>query len=181
MVEECVHLFPDGRKCRRIPKRGKKLCPAHHPQRRRRTPLEENEAFLKEMFAFVDTLRAMDSADLLYATTGFLADIHALIDRCSSRSHRIAFSRASTAVGIAADRLVELARGLRQEPAPRPQPQPPTPASSQSLTPEARARFHRAEALLNCGRILTPQELSDICDDMISTPESNPETSCTLK
>ena len=101
MVEECVHLFPDGRKCRRIPKRGQKLCPAHHPQRRRRTPLEENEAFLKEMFAFVDTLRAMDSADLLYATTGFLADIHALIDRCSSRSHRIAFSRASTAVGIA--------------------------------------------------------------------------------
>jgi hypothetical protein len=70
---------------------------------------------------------------------------------------------------------VELARGLRQES--RPQPLPPTPASSQSLSPEARARFRRAEALLNSDRVLTPEELGVICDDMISTLESNPKTS----
>ena len=41
MVQECVHLYEDGRKCRRIPKRGQKLCPAHRPHARRRRPVRK--------------------------------------------------------------------------------------------------------------------------------------------
>ncbi len=182
MVEECVHLFPDGRKCRRIPKRGQKLCPAHRSQPHRRAPLEEKEAFYKEMVAFIAHLEAMETADLLYATTGFLADIHALVDRCSSRRHRIAFHRATASVGIAVDRLTELARGLHQGPSarPMPPPQPFVPATSRPLSPEARARLERAEAILDSDRDLTDQELRDLCDQMTSILESNVGTTSTL-
>lgn len=180
MLEECVHILPDGRTCRRIPKRGQKLCPAHRPHRRRRAPLEENQAFLKEMAAFVRSLEAMESDDLLYSTVGFLADIQILIDRRSSRRDRFAFGRASAAAATAADRLVELARGLRQPSASQPQPQPPAPPSSQPLSPEARARLQHLEALTNSGRTLTPEELSYVCEEMLNTLNSHTKTLSTL-
>jgi hypothetical protein len=65
MVQECAHLYENGRKCRRIPKRGQPLCPAHRSPRRRRSPLEENEAFMEEIFAFAERLKAMALDDLL--------------------------------------------------------------------------------------------------------------------
>jgi hypothetical protein len=117
MVEECVHVNEKGHKCRRIPKRGQKLCPAHRARRRQRGALEENPAFFQEMDVFMNRLKAMNLEDLLYATTGALGDIHALIDRRSSRRDRAAYMRATVAVGEATDRifltLVRLPRRAR--------------------------------------------------------------------
>ena len=181
MVEECTHLFPDGRKCRRIPKRGHKLCSSHSARRRRRHVLEENDAFFTEMRAFVRNLEAMGSEDLFYATTGFLAEIHPLVDRCSSRPHRIAFHRATAALSISADRLVLTARGLHPSSAPpQSQPQPPAPPSAQPLTPEVRAQFQDYEKLLTSGRVFTPAELVQMCESMLSILESNGATTCTF-
>ncbi len=181
MVEECVYFYPDGRKCRRIPKRGQKLCSTHRPQPRRRAPLEENDDVIRQLLAFADTLRALPLADLLYQTTGLLADIHVLIDRRSSRRHRIAFHRACAAVGIAADRLAELAQRSRPQSTTHPSvPTPPAPAPSQTLTPEAKARVKQIDALLSSNSNLSPEEVMRIYDELISITESNGKTTCTL-
>jgi hypothetical protein len=115
MVEECVHVNEKGHKCRRIPKRGQKLCPAHRARRRQRGALEENPAFFQEMDVFMNRLKAMNLEDLLYATTGALGDIHALIDRRSSRRDRAAYMRATVAVGEATDRIFLTLSGYRAE------------------------------------------------------------------
>ena len=181
MVEECVYLYPEGRKCRRIPKRGQKLCSTHRPQPRRRAPLEENEDVIRQLLAFADTLRALPTADLLYETTGLLADIHVLIDRRSSRRHRIAFHRACAAVSIAADRLAEFAQRSRPQSTTHPAPQaPPAPASSPTLAPEALARVRQIDALLSSNVNLSPEEVMRIYNELLSITESNGKTTCTL-
>ena len=114
------------------------------------------------MGAFVDRLHAMETAALLYETTGVLADVHFLIDRRSSRKDRITFSRATAAVSIAADRLELMDQQRRRQPAlPSHLPQPPGPVGPQvparPLTPQARARFQRADALLDSGKVLSPR------------------------
>jgi hypothetical protein len=62
----------------------------------------------------------------------------------------------------------------RRQPAlPSHLPQPPGPVGPQvparPLTPQARARFQRADALLDSGKVLSPQELARICEDLIGT------------
>ncbi|HUB18307.1 MAG TPA: hypothetical protein VL990_06710 [Acidobacteriaceae bacterium] len=176
MVEECIHVFPDGRKCRRIPKRGHRFCPAHRPHRGR-TPLE-NEAFHREMFAFCDRLQALSLPALLAETNGALADIQGVIERYASRRHRLAFTRATIAVTMACDRVAETAQSLRQRPAaPPPAPQPPLgpPLSSQELSPEALARIREAESVLSNGP-LTPEQLDQICGDLLSTLNADTRT-----
>jgi hypothetical protein len=113
MVQECAHLYENGRKCRRIPKRGQPLCPAHRSPRRRRSPLEENEAFMEELFTFVERLKAMALDDLFYATGEMLANIHVLVDRRSSRRNRMDFSRATAAISVTADRIADIAIARR--------------------------------------------------------------------
>jgi hypothetical protein len=67
------------------------------------------------MDAFLNRLKAMNLEDLLYATTGALADIHGLIDRRSSRRDRAAFMRATVATGEAADRICLTLAGYRAD------------------------------------------------------------------
>lgn len=172
MVEECVHILPDGRKCRRIPKRGQKLCPAHRSRRRPRAPFEEDQAFVQEMTAFIRSLKTIQTADLLYGTVGFLGDLQPLIERRLSRRHRVTFHRASVALSVSADRLVHLARGMYPPAAPRTQPQQPAGAVYPPLRPEDRARFQRIESLLNSGRALTPEELCSVSEEMVRTLKS---------
>jgi hypothetical protein len=187
MVEECVHILPSGRKCRRIPKRGQKFCSSHRPGRRRRPPLHEDHAFRQQMFAFVERLQTLSLPDLLYETTGLLTDIHLLIDRRCSRPHRLAFSRACAAAGLAADGLFALSRARSQAPPAQPpshatsrpetsspapsRSKPPAPPPPPAAKPNIMARLHHAETLLNSGRTLTPQELTDLCSDLINTSE----------
>jgi hypothetical protein len=181
MFEECAYLYDDGRKCRRIPKRGQKLCPAHRSRARRRLPLEENEAFRTQLSAFVDRLEAMPLQDLLYATTEVLADIHALVDRRSSRRDRIAFSRATAALGVSADRLEETLRSFRnpQQPGPASPAQSSTPtASTGPLSPENRASFAEAAKALEVP--LSREQLGATLDRLLSILNSNAGTTSTL-
>lgn len=172
MFEECVHILADGRKCRRIPKRGQKLCPAHSAPPRRRTPLEENDAFQRDMASFLDHLNPLPLPELLNQTVGLLAEIHLLIDRHASRRDRLAFARATAAVGIAGDRIEEVMRGplpntpLQSMPARHPS----APRHSQRLSSETLARIERAEAILNSGRLIPPQELDELIRDLDSCP-----------
>ena len=88
MVEECTHICANGRKCRRIPKRGQALCPAHRPSRRQRRPLEEDSAFNQQMSSWVDRLQAMELATFLSQTQAALSDLQPIIDRRLSRRDR---------------------------------------------------------------------------------------------
>ncbi len=169
MFEECVHLFPDGRKCRRIPKRGQNLCPAHRPQLRR-TRLEENDAFQRDMASFLPGLNALPLPQLLNQTIGLLAQIRLLIDRHASRRDRLAFARATAAIGVAGDRIAEIMRGPLPNTLPQSMParHPSTPLLPQRFTPEALARIERAEAILNSGRLIPPEELEELIRDLDS-------------
>ena len=103
MTDPCAHRYPDGRPCRRVPRRGQPFCPAHRPNRVR----EEKEAALALILGCRDELDAMSLAGLLFATSQALANIHSLIERKSSRRHRADFLRAVTAVCLAAHRVDE--------------------------------------------------------------------------
>jgi len=181
MVEECSHIRANGQKCRRLPKRGQKYCAAHHPSRRRpRRAFEEDQAFHNAMFAFVDRLRAMTLEDLLYAVCDAINDLHFVVDRHCSRRHRAFFHRASTALTITAERITEdrLAQTRRAPVPPRPPATPATPPFS--LTPEQRAGAQSALEALTASPNLSPEQLIEICDRMLSTLEPNQSTTSTL-
>jgi hypothetical protein len=168
MVQECAHTFPDGRKCRRIPKRGQPLCPAHQ-SRPRRAFLEENEAFHREIDVFIHRLDAMPLPELLDETAGLLAGIQRLVDRRSSRRDRLAFVRTNTAVCAAGERLEEALRATPRYASPlsAPPTQPPsTPPPHQPLTPQSLARLERAQAILNSGRMIPPEEFDELISDL---------------
>jgi len=102
MVQECIHVYENGHKCGRIPRRGERLCAAHQAPRARH---DAEESFNREMFAWVDRLDAMHPADLLDTLQGCLSAIQPLIERKSSRASRVAFTRATVAVTTVIDRL----------------------------------------------------------------------------
>lgn len=113
-VQECAHIYPDGRTCRRIPKRGEKLCLGHQAHRRRR-PGEEDEAFERQMTGWADQLDAMPLEKLLCIAQESLIGVAELIDRKASRAHRVAFTRASIAVTFAANKLDQTVAGYRAQ------------------------------------------------------------------
>ena len=188
MVEECAHVNEAGHKCRRIPKRGQKLCPAHRSPRRRRRLLEEDPAFFQDMDAFLNRLKAMNLEDLLYATTGALADIHGLIDRRSSRRDRAAFMRATVATGEAADRICLTLAGYRADSrtstpgTTSPRTISPGPASSETINPATPARpFPLQPSALTTGMPqLSPEELQAACAQLLSILDSNGTTASIL-
>jgi len=171
MVEECSHICANGRKCRRIPKRGQALCPAHRPSRRQRRPLEEDSAFNQQMSSWVDRLQAMELATFLSQTQAALSDLQPIIDRRLSRRDRAAYTRASIAVTVAIDRLAEAEVGLR----------PPAPLAGQTASP-GRPLTPRAAATVEAVRSaqLSPEQLDDLCNQMLSILEPNASTSSTL-
>jgi hypothetical protein len=181
MVEECVHVNEKGHKCRRIPKRGQKLCPAHRTRRRQRGVLEENTAFFQKMDVFMNQLKAMNLEDLLYATSGALGDIHGLIDRRSSRRDRAAYTRATVAVGEAADRIFLTIAGYRAE-------QEQRSGTTKSATidpatipaPLAKLFAVPPSALPSATPQLSPEELQAACAQLLSILDSNGTTTSIL-
>jgi hypothetical protein len=113
-VQECAHIYPDGRTCRRIPKRGDKFCLGHQAHRQRR-PGEEDEAFERQMTGWADQLDSMPLEKLLCATQESLIGIAELIDRKASRAHRIAFTRAAIAVSSTVNKMEEAMSGFRAQ------------------------------------------------------------------
>lgn len=201
MVEECVHVNEKGHKCRRIPKRGQKLCPAHRTRRRQRGVLEENPAFFLEMDEFMNHLQAMNLEDLLYATTGALGDIHALIDRRSSRRDRAAYMRATVAVGEAMDRIFLTLSGYRADQDRRSGTTRPGTVSPETATSRIATSGSTKSATINPATIpaplaklfalppsaqpsatpeLSPEELQAACAQLLSILDSNGTTASIL-
>ena len=103
MVHECNHRYPDGRRCRRIPKRGEPLCRDH--KRSRRQPHTEDPAFIRQMEAYADRLITLP-LDVLAAEVQFaLAAMHPILDSRFSRTWRLLFNRAEIAVAALAEEL----------------------------------------------------------------------------
>jgi hypothetical protein len=172
MVEECTHIYANGRKCRRIPKRGQALCPAHRPSRRRRRSLEEGPGFDRQMSSWVDHLRAMELDAFLSQTQAALGDLQPIIDRRLSRRDRAAYTRASIAVTVAIDRLDEI------ELVPRTSPPSPNFAArpGRPLPPPAAT----AVEALRAAPQLSPLQLDALCNQMLSILEPNASTTSTL-
>jgi hypothetical protein len=180
MVEECVHVNEKGHKCRRIPKRGQKLCPAHRAKRRRGI-LEEDTAFLEGLDIFTGQLRAMNLENLLYATNGALADIHGLIDRRSSRRDRAAYMRATIAVGEAQDRIFLELAGYRADARTTTSRTAGCEAISPGTPPEPRKLFALPPTGLPAGTPqLSPEELQAACAQLLSILDPNGTISSTL-
>jgi hypothetical protein len=171
MVEECTHICANGRKCRRIPKRGQALCPAHRPSRRRLRSLEEDAAFGQQMSSWVERLRAMELVTFLSQTQAALSDLQPIINRRLSRRDRAAYTRATIAVTVAIDRLDETEPGLRA----------PSPAAGQTASP-GHPLTPRAAATVEAVRSgqLSPEQLDALCNQMLSILEPNASTTSTL-
>lgn len=156
---ECVHTYPDGRKCRRIPKAGQKLCLGHQ-RLSRRLPAEQDAAFAQEMSAWVDRLEAMPLAPLLTVLEQSLAGVAPLIDRRTARRHRLAFARAVVAVAAATDRIQADLGAFRAQPAPKTAPPPqlrtlPPPPAPASLGESSAQPATRDELYALCERLLS--------------------------
>lgn len=102
MPSECAHTYPDGRRCRRIPKSGKAFCPGHHPRRR---PDEYDPDFVREMRAWVEQLHDTPLEPLLVLLQESLAAVQPVLERKVSRAHRAVFIRSTIAVTHSIDRL----------------------------------------------------------------------------
>jgi hypothetical protein len=148
-VQECAHIYPDGRTCRRIPKRGEKLCLGHQAHRQRR-PGEEDEAFERQMTGWADQLDSMPLEKLLCAAQESLIGIAELIDRKTSRAHRIAFTRAGIAVTFATNKLEETVAGYRAQAITRSE-------SHLPMNPEAALSLHRMPSQRNPGASPAPR------------------------
>jgi len=178
MIEECIHLMANGRKCRRIPKRGQKFCPAHQPHRRRRGFLEEDEAANRQISEMIGRLHAMPLDDMLYTTGNLLNEIYPVMDRRCARRDRLAFVHALSAVQVSAERIAEALPGFHRYVAAQPAPAPAAPR--QPPSPATQAALAQAEALLQSGRPLSPNEFAGLYDDLINTLDPNAKTSPAL-
>lgn len=161
MVQECTFLFPDGRRCRRIPKRGEKLCHGH--KRRRRLPAEMDALFLQQMDAWVEHLNDLPLQTLLSTLQESLADIQELIERKSSRRHRLLFHRAVVAVTCAIDHVDAAMASYREE------------AARRAARRPAAARIPSSEevnAQLNAIQSMSPEQLDAWCHRLVSTVQS---------
>ncbi|HKO11875.1 MAG TPA: hypothetical protein VJV22_07905 [Acidobacteriaceae bacterium] len=124
-VHECHYLYPDGRRCRRIPKRGERLCRDH--KRARRSTHTEDAAFTRQIEAYADRLMSLP-LDVLAAEAAFaLSAMSPILESRYRRTHRLLFSRAELAIAAFVDSLES-----RQTP-----PTPPAGISSRSAYPHA--------------------------------------------
>jgi hypothetical protein len=149
VLPECAHTYPDGRRCRRIPKSGETLCPGHHPRRRRRDAHAPD--FVREMHAWVDRLQATPLEPLLVLLQESLAAIQSLIERKTSRAHRAAYTRAYIAVTHSIDRLEEEMAAYRAQARRPPGGAPSTPA------------------------LCSPEELNALCEKLLRALPSDAE------
>lgn len=113
-VQECEYLYPSGRTCRRIPKRGERLCRDH--KRARRQPSSEDAAFYRNLQAWTEHLERLTvdqmAVEVLYA----LGELYPVLHSRLSRAHRLIFSRALLAIAELTERTT-LERLARDRPA----------------------------------------------------------------
>ncbi|HLJ79132.1 MAG TPA: hypothetical protein VKT75_17055 [Acidobacteriaceae bacterium] len=115
MLQECQYAYPDGRTCRRIPKRGERLCRDH--KNARRLPASEDAAYYRSLEIYDYHLRQLSPDQLAQELQLALIRLHPVLHGRLSRAHRLILSRALLAVATLTERqaLNQLAR--RQPPA----------------------------------------------------------------
>ena len=113
-VNECAYLYPEGRRCRRIPKRGERLCRDH--KRARRQTHTEDAAFTRQMEAYADRLMTLPLSRLAAEAAFALSAMSPILESRFRRTHRLLFCRAELAIAALVDGLES-----RQSP-PRPLP-----------------------------------------------------------
>ncbi|HEX4065352.1 MAG TPA: hypothetical protein VHZ09_04955 [Acidobacteriaceae bacterium] len=145
MIDTCAHVYPDGRLCRRIPKRGESLCPGH----RRRSAESGDEVLERQMEAWSDHLHALPIEQIFATAVESLNVIGPVIERRFPRKHRTAFIRAAISVAVAAEMLeaVLASPAMRQ----------PTPVLSAAEIQAKAASLDELTALLDqLGRMFPP-------------------------
>jgi len=103
MVPECTYLYSDGRRCRRIPKRGERLCRDH--KRARRLTHTEDAAFTRQVEAYADRLIGLPLDVLAGEVELALSGMEPILSSRFARTYRLLFSRAEIAVAALAEEL----------------------------------------------------------------------------
>jgi len=104
MIPECTFLYPDGRNCRRIPRRGESLCPDHRRQAAiHRREAAGEQAFLQLMNQAADEIIRLPLDGMLDHAQECLMDVEAFIAANAPAHQRVRFMRAVTAVTAAID------------------------------------------------------------------------------
>jgi len=111
MLAECAFLYPDGRKCRRLPRRGERLCRDHRSLTSAR-PKDDEETFDREMTQATLEIIAMPLDQMLDHLQQSLIEIDWLIESRASTAERYAYTRATIAVTAAIDCVLEHPRVL---------------------------------------------------------------------
>lgn len=104
MIAECTYLYPDGRHCRRLPRRGESLCRDHRRlvSAPRKTEADD-EAFSRQMFAAVDEICALPLDQMLNHLSDCLNGLHLFVEAKASSIERARYHRAVIAAGAAMD------------------------------------------------------------------------------
>ena len=113
MVTLCAYLYPDGRTCRRIPRRGDDFCRDHLRLASVRTPGEE-EAFIQQMLLATDEIAAMPLDQRLNHLGDCLGALDPLIESRASSAERAFYTRATIAATSAFDCVLALPGVLAQ-------------------------------------------------------------------
>lgn len=107
MIAECTYLYPDGRHCRRLPRRGESLC---HDHRRlvARGPAHtatdrDEEAFNQQMREAAEEILAMPLPAKLEHLRDCLNALHGFIEAKASSEERSDYTRATMAAVAALD------------------------------------------------------------------------------
>ena len=183
MLTECIHLYDDARKCRRIPKRGDKYCAAHRANPSLpRNPGDEDAAFIRQIEAFVAHLHTLPLEDLLDTAAVSLSNLFPAIHTRLSRRTRLLFTRASVAASLASERMIELKRDLARPPRQVPSsrlPARPSQLPAPGAPPDIPNRAEIARLLERCRNSPSPSpdELEEILREARSLlePDAIPE------
>ncbi|HKR27138.1 MAG TPA: hypothetical protein VJS11_06770 [Acidobacteriaceae bacterium] len=117
MLQECQYAYPDGRTCRRIPKRGERLCRDH--KNARRLPASEDAAYYRRLEIYDNHLRRLAPDQLAQEVQFALIRLYPVLQRRLSRAHRHIFSCALLAIATLTERDA-LNRIAQRQPAARP-------------------------------------------------------------
>lgn len=104
MVAECSFLYPDGRNCRRIPRRGETLCRDHRrrPAVRPRTHTEDEDFRQQQSQAALEIARLRLDQMLEHAKHSLFA-LEPFIEAHAPAAERACFSRLAMTITTAID------------------------------------------------------------------------------
>lgn len=115
MLAECAFLYPDGRNCRRIPRRGETLCPDHRRQAAVRVrSRSEQQTFDQEQNKAADEIIRLPLDQMLDHAQECLIALEPWIEANAPAVERTRFMRVDTAIAAAMD-CVDSQPGLLSE------------------------------------------------------------------